>query len=55
MHIHTHIYTQWNTTQSQKRVKYHVMPFTATWMQVEIILSEVRKKKIYHLYMESKI
>ena len=31
------------------------MPFAATWMQPEMMLSEVRKKKtntIYHLYVE---
>ena len=36
-----------------------IMPFAATWLQLEIIiLSEVRKTKtntIYHLYVESKI
>ena len=34
------------------------MPFTATWMDlVMIILNEIRKRKtdiIYHFYMESK-
>ena len=37
-----------------------IMPFAATWMQLEIlILSEMRKRKTkiiwYHLYVESKI
>ena len=36
-----------------------IMPFAATWMDLEIIsLSEVRKRKtntIYHLYLQSKI
>ena len=36
-----------------------MMPFAATWMDVDIItLSEVRKRKtntIYHLYFQSKI
>ena len=40
--------------------KNEIMPFAATWMDVEIlILSEVRKRKkntiMYHLYVESKI
>ena len=43
-------YTQWNTTQPQKKNK--IMPCTATWMQLEIILlSEVNQKKKdkYHM------
>ena len=37
-----------------------IMPFAATWMDLEtIVLSEVRKKKTnttrYHLHVESKI
>ena len=40
--------------------KNEIMPFAATWMQLEIIiLNEVRKGKTnttrYHLYVESKI
>ena len=40
--------------------KNKIMPFTATWVQLEmIILSEARKRKTntiwYHLYVESKI
>ena len=40
--------------------KKKLMPFAATWMQLEIImLSEVSQKKTktiwYHLYVESKI
>ena len=38
--------------------KNEIMPFEATWMDLEIItLSEVRQRKtntIYHLYVESK-
>ena len=38
------MYTQWNTTQPQE--KNEIMPFAATWMELEIfILSEVRKRK----------
>ena len=38
--------------------KNGIMPFAATWMDVEIILSEVSQKekdKWYHMYVESKI
>ena len=43
-------YTQWNTTQIQKKNK--IMQFAATWMQLEIITqSEVsqKEKDIYHM------
>ena len=43
-HLYTHIYAQWNITQPSKS---KIMPFAATWMDLEIIiLSEVRDK--YH-------
>ena len=38
--------------------KKEIMPFVATWMQLEVlILSKKKKEKyhIYHLYVESKI
>ena len=51
-----YIYTQWHITQPLKRMR--LMPFAATWMDLEIvILSEVRQRKtniIYALYVESK-
>ena len=33
-------YIQWNTTQPQKK---EIMTFTATWMDLEIILNEVNQ------------
>ena len=37
-------YTQWNTAQPLKKNK--IMPFAATWMELEtVILSEVSQKK----------
>ena len=39
--------------------KNDIMPLAATWMQLEVILSEVSQKETntmcYHLYAESKI
>ena len=35
--------------------KDEIMPFAATWMALETtILSEVRQRKTYHLYLKSK-
>ena len=37
-------YTQWNTTQPLKKNK--IMPFAATWMELEnIILSEISQRE----------
>ena len=53
------IYRQWEYYSSIEKDK--IMPFAATWMELEIlILSEVRQKEKdqtipYHLYVESKI
>ena len=44
------IYTQWNTIRPLKKDK--IMPFAATWMELEIlILSEVsqKEKDKYHM------
>ena len=43
-YTHTHTHTQWNITQPLK--KNGIMPFAATWMDLEvIILSEVSQKE----------
>ena len=44
------IYTQWNITHAMKKNK--IMPFAATWMELEtLILSEVsqKEKEKYHM------
>ena len=45
------------TTEYYSAVKKNeIMPFAATWMGTETIISEVRQQKtniIYHLYVES--
>ena len=37
------IYTQWNTIQPQKR---KIMSFAAIWMQLEILIVSVVRKRI---------
>ena len=48
------MYIQWNITQSLKKNK--IMPFAATWMQLEIIiLREVSQKEKDKYCMVSRI
>ena len=59
-HTHTHTYTHTHTMAYYSAIKKNeIMPFAATWMNLEIImLSEVSQTKtniIYHLHVESKI
>ena len=45
-----YVYTQWNNTHPQKKTE--IMPFVATWMDLEIVLlSEVsqKEKNKYHI------
>ena len=42
-HTHTYTHTQWNTTQSQKWMKYHLQQYGQTWRF--IILSEISERK----------
>ena len=54
VYTHTHTHIQWNITQSQK--KNEIMPFAATWMDLEIIiLNEVSQKEKDKYYMISLI
>ena len=42
---HTRTHTQWTTSQPQKIMK--ILPFAATWMDLEgIMLSAIRQRKI---------
>ena len=43
INTHTHTHTQMEYYSAIK--KNEIMPSAATWMQLEIILSEVRKRK----------
>ena len=57
-HTHTHTHTRTHKMGHNSAIKNNeIMPFTATWMDLEIIiLSEVRQRKtniIDHLYVES--
>ena len=57
--IHTHTLT--HTLEHYSAIKKNdIMPFAATWINLEIIIpSEIRKRKTniiyYHLHVESKI
>ena len=45
-HIDIYIYTHIHTIEYYSAIKKNeIMPFAATWMQLEIILSEVSQKE----------
>ena len=49
VYTYTHIYIQWNTTQSYKRIK--ILPSATTWMDLEgfmlSVISQTKKDKYY--------
>ena len=48
-----YIYMQWNINSSAIK-RNEMLPFAATWMDLEIIILNQRKTNIiYHLYVES--
>ena len=45
-HTHTHTHTHTRTMEYYSAIKNEIMPFAATWMDLEItILSEVSQRK----------
>ena len=49
-HTHTHTHTQWNIRKSNE-----ILPFAATWLDLEIIiLGKVKKKYHLHVYKTEK-
>ena len=56
IYIYIYTHTQQNITQQKKKNK--IMPFAATWMDIEIVIlykvSQTKTNIIYHLYVESK-
>ena len=55
VNTHTHTHTQNGMLLSHKKImEYTVLPFAATWMDLEIILSKVKSEKDKYYIVESK-
>ena len=53
VYTHTHTHTHTHTMLSHSAIQRNeILPFTATWMDLENVLSEVsqRKTNIYHMW-----
>ena len=57
-HTHTHTHTHTNRIPLRYKKKNEILPFAATWIDLEGILSERSQRKTnticYHFYVESK-
>jgi len=47
VYIYIYIYTYTHTMENYSAIKKnHIMPFAATWMEVETLILRVRKRKM---------